>query len=45
MTTPATRQQLFRDGSWSVSVKPHGGYLLRAAVERALNDAHPTRWR
>jgi hypothetical protein len=29
------------DPSWSVGGKPHGGYLLRTAVERALDDAHP----
>ena len=29
------------DGSWSVGGKPHGGYLLRTAVELALDDEHP----
>lgn len=29
------------DESWSVGGKPHGGYLLRAAVELALDDDHP----
>lgn len=29
------------DESWSVGGKPHGGFLLRAAVEQALDEAHP----
>ena len=29
------------DPSWSVGGKPHGGYLLRGAVEAALDPAHP----
>ncbi|MCW2679723.1 MAG: hypothetical protein JWM62_1124 [Frankiales bacterium] len=29
------------DPGWAVGGKPHGGYLLRTAVERALDDAHP----
>ncbi len=29
------------DETWSVGGKPHGGYLLRSAVELALDDAHP----
>jgi len=29
------------DESWSVGGKPHGGYLLRSAVELALDEAHP----
>ena len=29
------------DGSWAVGGKPHGGYLLRTAVEQALDRAHP----
>ncbi len=29
------------DESWSVGGKPHGGFLLREAVARALDDAHP----
>jgi acyl-coenzyme A thioesterase PaaI-like protein len=29
------------DPSWSVGGKPHGGYLLRSAVELALDEAHP----
>ena len=41
MTDPVTEHHLLVDGSWSVSGKPHGGYLLRAAVERALDAAHP----
>ena len=26
---------------WAVGGKPHGGYLLRTAVERALDESHP----
>jgi acyl-CoA thioesterase len=29
------------DETWSVGGKPHGGYLLRSAVELALDEAHP----
>ena len=29
------------DESWSVGGKPHGGFLLRSAVELALDEAHP----
>lgn len=29
------------DETWSVGGKPHGGFLLRSAVELALDDAHP----
>ena len=29
------------DPSWSVGGKPHGGYLLRTAVEQALDAGHP----
>lgn len=29
------------DPGWAVGDKPHGGYLLRTAVERALDEAHP----
>ena len=29
------------DPTWAVADKPHGGYLLRTAVEQALDDAHP----
>ncbi len=29
------------DESWSVGGKPHGGYLLRSAVELALDEGHP----
>lgn len=29
------------DDSWSVGGKPHGGFLLRAAVASALDDDHP----
>jgi hypothetical protein len=29
------------DESWSVGGKPHGGFLLRSAVELTLDDAHP----
>ena len=29
------------DETWSVGGKPHGGYLLRSAVELALDEEHP----
>ena len=29
------------DPSWSVGDKPHGGYLLRTAVEQSLDPGHP----
>jgi acyl-CoA thioesterase len=29
------------DETWSVGGKPHGGYLLRSAVELAVDEAHP----
>ena len=29
------------DETWSVGGKPHGGYLLRSAVEHVLDDDHP----
>lgn len=29
------------DSSWAVGGKPHGGYLLRTAVEQALDGEHP----
>lgn len=29
------------DPGWAVGGKPHGGYLLRTAVEPALDQAHP----
>ena len=41
MTGSVTAHQLVVDGSWSVGGKPHGGYLLRSAVELALDDEHP----
>ena len=36
-----TRAEVAIDESWSVGGKPHGGYLLRSAVELALDEAHP----
>ena len=43
MTTPpaSTAYDVDVDPTWAVGGKPHGGYLLRTAVERALDDAHP----
>ena len=41
MTGAVIAHQLHVDGSWSVGGKPHGGYLLRSAVELALDDEHP----
>ena len=38
-------RHLLVDGASWFSGKPHGGYLLRAAVQGALDDAHLTRWR
>ena len=35
------RSEVPIDESWSVGGKPHGGYLLRSAVELALDEAHP----
>ena len=29
------------DPGWAVGGRPHGGYLLRTAVEQALDEAHP----
>ena len=36
-----TRTEIAVDETWSVGGKPHGGYLLRSAVELALDEAHP----
>ena len=36
-----TQTEVAIDESWSVGGKPHGGYLLRSAVELALDEAHP----
>jgi len=36
-----TTSSVHVDESWSVGGKPHGGYLLRSAVELALDEAHP----
>ena len=36
-----TRSEVAIDETWSVGGKPHGGYLLRSAVELALDEAHP----
>ena len=36
-----TSYEVSLDPGWAVGGKPHGGYLLRTAVERALDDAHP----
>ena len=36
-----TQTEVPIDESWSVGGKPHGGYLLRSAVELALDEAHP----
>ena len=36
-----TSAEIAVDETWSVGGKPHGGYLLRSAVELALDDAHP----
>jgi hypothetical protein len=36
-----TAYEVSLDSTWAVADKPHGGYLLRTAVERALDDAHP----
>ena len=33
--------QIVVDESWSVGGKPHGGFLLRSAVELTLDEAHP----
>lgn len=42
MTRPETTAATVHvDESWSVGGKPHGGYLLRTAVELALDQAHP----
>ena len=36
-----TAAQILVDESWSVGGKPHGGFLLRSAVELALDEGHP----
>ena len=36
-----TSYEVSLDPGWAVGGKPHGGYLLRTAIERALDDAHP----
>ena len=36
-----TRSEVAIDETWSVGGKPHGGYLLRSAVELALDRSHP----
>ncbi len=36
-----TRSEVPIDETWSVGGKPHGGYLLRSAVELALDEVHP----
>ena len=36
-----TRSEVAIDERWSVGGKPHGGYLLRSAVELALDEGHP----
>jgi hypothetical protein len=36
-----SRQHLDVDPSWAVGGKPHGGYLVRSAVEVALDAEHP----
>ena len=40
MTSPVS-YDVHVDESWSVGGKPHGGFLLRTAVARALDEAHP----
>ncbi|CAN5126338.1 thioesterase family protein [soil metagenome] len=41
MTTTATMTAVELDPGWAVGGKPHGGYLLRTAVEQALDETHP----
>ena len=41
MTTSATTTDVDLDPSWAVGGKPHGGYLLRTAIEQALDEGHP----
>jgi hypothetical protein len=33
--------QVELDPGWAVGGRPHGGYLLRTAVEKALDEGHP----
>jgi acyl-CoA thioesterase len=41
VTRAVTTAEVPIDETWSVGGKPHGGYLLRSAVELALDEAHP----
>lgn len=41
MTAVPHQHDVELDPTWAVADKPHGGYLLRTAVERALDEAHP----
>ncbi len=41
MNGTVTHAEVTIEETWSVGDKPHGGYLLRSAVELALDDAHP----
>ena len=41
MSSPLSNHVVHVDESWSVGGKPHGGYLLRSAVELALDQDHP----
>ena len=36
-----TRHDVQLDPGWAVGGKPHGGYLLRTAIEQALDASHP----